>query len=41
MRITIFGCGYVGTVTGICSADIGNEIILYDIGNRYMHTMER
>lgn len=34
MRITIVGCGYVGTVTGICFADLGNEIIFYDIDTK-------
>ncbi len=31
MRITIFGSGYVGLVTGACLADAGNEVVCVDI----------
>src|SRR6202021_359655 len=31
MRITIFGSGYVGLVTGACLADSGNEVVCVDI----------
>ncbi len=31
MRITVFGTGYVGLVTGTCFADEGNEVICVDI----------
>ena len=31
MRITIFGSGYVGLVTGTCLADSGNEVTCIDI----------
>ena len=31
MKISIIGCGYVGTVTGVCFADLGNDIVFYDI----------
>ncbi|MGH8129306.1 MAG: UDP-glucose dehydrogenase family protein [Steroidobacteraceae bacterium] len=31
MRITIFGSGYVGLVTGACLADAGNEVMCVDI----------
>jgi UDPglucose 6-dehydrogenase len=31
MRITIFGTGYVGLVTGACLADSGNEVLCVDI----------
>ncbi len=31
MRITIFGSGYVGLVTGACLADTGNDVVCVDI----------
>jgi UDPglucose 6-dehydrogenase len=31
MKITIFGAGYVGLVTGTCFADSGNEVIGVDV----------
>jgi UDPglucose 6-dehydrogenase len=31
MRITIFGTGYVGLVTGACLADVGNHVVCVDI----------
>ena len=31
MRITIFGSGYVGLVTGACLADVGNDVLCIDI----------
>ncbi len=31
MKITIFGSGYVGLVTGTCLAEVGNDVICMDI----------
>src|ERR1700751_282558 len=31
MRVTIFGSGYVGLVTGACLADAGNDVICVDV----------
>src|SRR5579862_4806413 len=31
MRVTIFGSGYVGLVTGACLADAGNQVVCVDI----------
>ena len=31
MRISIFGSGYVGLVTGACMAEMGNHVVCYDL----------
>jgi UDPglucose 6-dehydrogenase len=31
MRITIFGTGYVGLVTGACLAEVGNDVLCVDV----------
>ena len=31
MRVTIFGTGYVGLVTGTCLAEVGNDVVCVDI----------
>jgi UDPglucose 6-dehydrogenase len=31
MRVTIFGSGYVGLVTGACLAEVGNHVICVDV----------
>jgi UDPglucose 6-dehydrogenase len=31
MRITVFGTGYVGLVTGACLADVGHEVMCVDV----------
>src|SRR3974390_365801 len=34
MRITIFGSGYGGLVTGACLADAGNHVVCVDVDER-------
>ena len=31
MKITIFGTGYVGLVTGTCFAEVGNDVVCMDV----------
>ena len=31
MKISVFGTGYVGLVTGACMADVGNDVVCVDI----------
>jgi UDPglucose 6-dehydrogenase len=34
MRVSIFGSGYVGLVTGACLADAGNQVVCVDVDQR-------
>jgi len=31
MKVTVFGSGYVGLVTGVCLAEVGNDVICVDV----------
>jgi len=31
MKIAIYGCGYVGLVTGACLSDVGNQVLCVDV----------
>src|SRR5450432_2984860 len=41
MRITIFGSGYVGLVTGACLADAGNHVVSVDVDERKIAMLKR
>jgi UDPglucose 6-dehydrogenase len=41
MRITIFGSGYVGLVTGACLADAGNDVICVDVDEKKIEMLAR
>ncbi len=41
MKITIFGTGYVGLVTGACLAEIGNEVCCVDINAEKVAMLNR
>src|ERR1700676_4002481 len=41
MRITIFGSGYVGLVTGACLADAGNTVVCVDVDARKIDLLKR
>jgi UDPglucose 6-dehydrogenase len=41
MRISIFGTGYVGLVTGVCLADLGNDVLCVDVDTAKIALLER
>jgi UDPglucose 6-dehydrogenase len=41
MRVTIFGSGYVGLVTGACLADAGNDVLCVDIDARKIEDLKQ
>jgi len=41
MRVTIFGSGYVGLVTGACLADSGNHVICVDVDQGKIDRLNR
>lgn len=41
MHITIFGAGYVGLVTGICFADMGNHVLCVDTDAEKIAMLQR
>ena len=41
MRVTIFGSGYVGLVTGACLADAGNHVICVDVDQDKVERLSR
>ncbi len=41
MKVTVFGSGYVGLVTGACLAEVGNDVICVDIDPRKIEMLNR
>ena len=41
MRLTIFGSGYVGLVTGACMAEMGNHVVCVDIDEEKIARLNR
>jgi UDPglucose 6-dehydrogenase len=41
MRITIFGSGYVGLVTGACFAEVGNDVLCVDVDPRKVALLQQ
>ncbi len=40
MKISIFGSGYVGLVTGACLADVGNDVLCVDIDSAKVERLQ-
>lgn len=40
MKITVFGTGYVGLVSGACLAEVGNDVVCMDIDQAKIHVLE-
>ncbi|MBA4175637.1 MAG: UDP-glucose 6-dehydrogenase [Leptothrix sp. (in: Bacteria)] len=41
MKITVFGAGYVGLVTGACMAEMGNHVLCVDVDPRKIDMLKR
>ena len=41
MKVTIYGSGYVGLVTGACLAQVGNEVLCVDIDPAKIEQLKR
>lgn len=41
MKITIFGSGYVGLVTGACFAEVGNDVLCVDIDEEKISSLKQ
>ena len=41
MKITVIGTGYVGLVTGACLADVGNNVVCFDIDVSKVESLEQ
>jgi UDPglucose 6-dehydrogenase len=41
MKITIYGAGYVGLVTGACLSDVGNDVLCVDVDEDRVNTLNR
>ena len=41
MKITMIGTGYVGLVAGACFAEVGNDVLCYDVDARKIASLDR
>jgi UDPglucose 6-dehydrogenase len=41
MKITIFGTGYVGLVTGTCLAEVGNDVLCIDVDQKKIDNLNQ
>ncbi len=41
MKVTVFGSGYVGLVTGACLAEVGNDVVCMDVDTNKIEMLER
>src|SRR5512143_1480566 len=41
MKVTIFGSGYVGLVTGACLAEVGNNVVCVDVDRDKVARLQR
>jgi UDPglucose 6-dehydrogenase len=41
LKITMIGTGYVGLVSGACFAEVGNDVLCYDVDARKVAILER
>ncbi len=41
MKICVIGTGYVGLVTGVCMADLGNDVICVDIDEKKIENLKK
>jgi UDPglucose 6-dehydrogenase len=41
MKVTVFGSGYVGLVTGVCLAEVGNDVVCIDIDQQKIDNLKK
>ena len=41
MKVTVFGSGYVGLVTGACLAEVGNDVVCIDIDQKKIDNLNK
>ena len=41
MKVTVFGSGYVGLVTGVCLAEVGNDVVCIDVDQQKIDNLKK
>ncbi|MGR8999591.1 MAG: UDP-glucose dehydrogenase family protein [Gammaproteobacteria bacterium] len=41
MKVTVFGSGYVGLVTGVCLAEAGNDVVCIDVDQQKIENLKK